>query len=108
MSTLPAGELRHKVTIERCIQTPDGQGGRATVWSEVGKLSVSIEQASAGEVFRASRQDTVISHMIMSRYTRNLDEKDRLVFGTRTFQIVNIENVKEKNRKFMISAMEAK
>ncbi len=105
---IKAGRLRHKVTIEECVQTEDGQGGRSTEFFPVGRVFVSIRQATSLEVFNAGRQNNIVTHMIQARFTRLIDEKARLIFGTRIFNIVSIDNRDEVNRELMISAREAR
>ena len=105
---IKAGKLRHKVTIEECVQTEDGQGGRSTEFFPVGRVFVSIRQATSEEVFNAGRQNNVITHMIKARFTRLIDEKARLIFKSRIFNVVSVDNLNEISRELEISVREAK
>lgn len=106
---IKAGRLRHKVTIEECVQIADGQGGRSTEFFPVGRVFVSIRQATSEEVFNAGRQNNVITHMITARFTRLINEKARLIFkGTRIFNVVTVDNRDEINRELTISVREAR
>ena len=105
---IKAGRLRHRVTIEECVQTDDGQGGRSTEFFPVGRRFVAIRQATSSEVFKAGRQNNIITHMVTARFTTLIDEKARLIFKNRIFNVVSVDNVDEVSREMLISALEAK
>ncbi|UEM08068.1 phage head closure protein (plasmid) [Skermanella rosea] len=94
---IDAGELRHRITIQAKMRTPDGIGGGTLAWSEVGKAWASIMPYRGLEVWRSMQTETPVSHKIRMRHRNDVTTRNRILFGTRVFDIVQCINVAEEN-----------
>ena len=90
------------VAISRRTSTPDGMGGNTQTWATIGTVAVRISSGAAsgaagvGETFAADKILMVGTHRV---YLRSDDIQplvtDRLVFGTRTFNVLGLKNPSE-------------
>jgi SPP1 family predicted phage head-tail adaptor len=86
-----AGELRHRVELQRQVFTQDPVTGEMTPdWLEVAKLYASIEPLSARDFLAASAAQSKISARIVIRYRAGIDPTMRIVYRDK---IYNIEGV---------------
>lgn len=102
-----SGSLRHTVSIYRQTGTTDAIGGTvAGAPTLVAQVRASIRPASSREITVASQRNLSISHVIAMRYRTDFTSRDYLVFGTRTFAIVSMRNVDERNRRLELECVE--
>lgn len=90
------------VEISRRTSTSDGMGGNTQVWASVGSVAARISSGSApgtggvGETFAGDKVLMTATHKI---YLRADDTQplatDKLVFGTRTFNVLGLKNPSE-------------
>ena len=59
-------------------------------------------------MFTGGTFNTQVTHRIKMRYVAGLTNKMRLVFGTRTFDILDIDNVEERNVEMILTCKEGK
>ena len=97
-----AGFLRHRVAIQESVETPDGMGGFTTVFSDVtgmGSVPAAIWPLSSKEQLDAMKLESVITNKIRIRYRSGITSKNRMVFGSRIFNIKGAPiNADEKNK----------
>lgn len=92
-----AGKLRHPVDLEVLSQVSDGVGGQTETYTLLARVWASIMHAGETEKLNAGMQQNVITHNIRIRRCAGLSVSDRVVFGTRIFEIVSINNVEERD-----------
>lgn len=81
--SIAAGRLRHKVTIQRRVDTQDSNGDMVTEWETVhSKVPASIEPLSAREFIAASANQSQIVARIVIRHISGLDASMRIVHGS--------------------------
>jgi len=97
--------LRHRLTLQQEVQTPDGAGGYTRSWQDVAELwgeiipltgSGSSAKGSGKELLFAGQIQTEISHRILLRYRPGVSAAMRLVYENRLFNIRMVANVNEK------------
>ena len=105
-----AGEYRHLITVQKLNDTTpytqgtDGSSAEnwvtlATVWAKVKPLT--------GREFTAAQQTQAdLTHNIYTRYTPGISPDDRVVWGTRTFDIIDAVNVDERNVELILRCKE--
>ena len=104
-----AGNLRHRVSIEEQADTPDGIGGFSVAWTAIsgmGSVPAAIWPLSSKEQLDAMKLESVATHKIRIRYRSGITSKNRIVFGSRVFNILgNPINLDQKNRQldFIVS-----
>ena len=95
-----AGQLRHTVSIQEQTDTSDGMGGFTTSWADISGMDAvkaAIWPLSARESLDAMKLELVVTHKIRIRYRSGITEKNRILFGSRTFNIVSLIKNDERN-----------
>ena len=95
---MKAGDLRHYCSIQTPTTAADDFGLSGTVsWSVFGYVWAAIWPVSAKERVSADKVEMVATHRIRIRYLSGILPKMRVMFGSRTFEIVSIVNFEERN-----------
>ena len=94
------------VTIERQSTSQDTAGQQLDSWAEVGKEWVSIKPVTGREYFNASGERSEVTHRIRMVYGRTVAPRDRIVYGSRTFDIKSVLNLDERNRELELMVSE--
>lgn len=93
-----AGELRHRITIQTRIKTPDGYGGYSDdSWTPHAEVWSKIVPYSARERFFAGKLEHNVTHKITLRFLSTITESMRVSYGGRTFKIIGIINKDERS-----------
>lgn len=93
-----ATELRHRIWIQSKRDTPDGQGGFSEAWINRSNIWAAIYPIKAAQIFDARSIDAETTHLIKIRgLETRIDDTNRILFGTRIFEIIFIENLQERN-----------
>jgi SPP1 family predicted phage head-tail adaptor len=92
------GRLRHRLTLESAIRTPDGGGGAAETWTTVAQVWGQIRPTGGSEGFDADTVAGRISHEITLRYRADVVPAMRLVSGNRNFEIMAVIDIDERRR----------
>jgi len=103
------GELRHPITINSPSSTPGTYGASVTPssWTLVRQTIAAIYTAGGKETSQADQLVSECSHVVKVRWTADvLKAGYQVVFGTRTFTVLYIENVLERNRVLLLYAKE--
>jgi len=100
-AVLPAGDLRHRVSLSMPGQrVPDGDGGFTATWTPLSPATVwcAIESASAQKLERlvSNTVAAAATHVLMMRYHAGVTTKTRVTFGSRVFEVVGVVNVDER------------
>jgi SPP1 family predicted phage head-tail adaptor len=81
------GKLRSRITIQRQVETPDDQGGRAISWVDVCTVWAYISPVSERERIYSQAVQYRRSHKIYIRYRTDIDTSMQVLYDGRTFQI---------------------
>jgi SPP1 family predicted phage head-tail adaptor len=99
---LRAGKLRHRVDIQVETLTSDGMGGFSSAWGSVtgmGSVPAQIMPLTSKEQLDAMKLESVITNKIRIRYRAGITSANRILFGSRVFQIKGAPiNYDEKNK----------
>ena len=90
-----SARLRHRLTLEQEIKTPDGAGGYTKTWESVADIWAEIQPISGKERVFAGQISAEISHKITIRYRVGLNTAMRFVYNDRIFNISAILNPEE-------------
>jgi len=104
---LPAGDLRHRITIQTHTETRDAIGGVVKTWISSSKRWGSIRPLSGQELVSAKQVDPKVSHKIVIRYQEGLTTDQRLLNNSRVFNISSILNIQERDKLMVILAKES-
>ena len=103
------GNKRHLLTLETRTETPDSFGEPALSYTELAQAWGSIESVSARERFDSQQVKADVSHRIKIRHAAtyaSLSPADRIVYGTRTFDIISAVDKDGMSREIEILALE--
>ena len=86
-----------QATWERYTRTPDGGGGFTKAWVSQGAINIILLPASSAERMQADRLQTEITHIAYFLYddASTITTKDRIVFDSRNFNVVEFLSIAE-------------
>lgn len=93
-----AGRLRHLVTIQRQATTQDALGQRDLTWTDVDDVWAKIAPVSGRDFFNASGEHAEITHKVLMRHGVDVIAGDRILFGSRIFDVRVPINMGERDR----------
>ena len=98
--------LDKKVSIQRQTTTTDSSGQPQDTWTTTSNPWVSIRPISGKEYFNASGERAQVSHEVVLRHGPTVAPKDRIVYGSRTFDIQSVLNLEERSRYLKLMCRE--
>lgn len=103
---ISAGELTKKITIQ--VNTPVKQldGSKKETWTTLKTVWAKIITEGGKEFFTAQKLNAEVNAVFQIRYFSGLTVKHRILYGTRVFDVLYINNVGERNEEYLISAKE--
>lgn len=104
-----AGTLRHKVSIQAHAGGRTAHGGTAQDYQEVAAVWGEVVPLSGRELEFGKAVDGRVSHRVTLRFGKNRDvtPRHRLVARGRTFNILSVLNVDERDRTLVCLCEEA-
>jgi head-tail adaptor len=104
-----AGELRHSIQIKSPASTAGPYGASVTPssWTLVRTTMAAIYTAGGRETSQASQLVSEVSHTVKVRWTPDILKAGyQVAFGSRTFTVLYVENVLERNRVLLLYCKE--
>lgn len=85
--SLDAGELRHRITIQRPIQSQDPETGQLTTnWAAVATdIAAAIKPLSVREFVAAKAMQSEVTARIVIRYRTGLTAQMRILHGSKIY-----------------------
>jgi len=105
---LAIGEMRHRITFQRPIKTPDGHKGHTVSWQVLVTVWASIEPLSGREYFYSHQIKAEVTHRVKIRYREDITTKMRIKHGDRVLAIESILDLKERRQILEILCREEK
>jgi SPP1 family predicted phage head-tail adaptor len=103
---MSAGLRDKKVQIQRQGSTQDAAGQLSDMWTTQATVWASIKPVSGREYFNASGERAEVTHTIGILYGPTVAPRDRIVYGSRMFDIKSVINVDERNRELLLMCTE--
>jgi len=103
-----AGALKHRVQIQENTQSVVG-GEPVDAWTTTDTVWASISQLSGRELAAAQQIQSEVTHRIQVRYgseINTLTSDDRILFGSRVFDIEAVNNIEEQGFVFEVMCKE--
>ena len=95
---VPAGRLRHRITVQNIADSQDEIGGAVQTWSDAAKVWASIETLRGVELQNMQMLSPRVSHKIRLRYLSGFTERNRILFGDKIYHVEFINNVDKRNK----------
>ncbi len=108
MKRVRAGILRHPIFLQREIESVGEIGQVIHTWTNLYHTRAHISPVNGTEWYINDHLQNEVTHNIVVRDTRTTKHtpKDRIIFGTRIFDIIKILNFEERQMHLMILAKE--
>lgn len=91
--------MRRRIVIQRTTQTVGARGGITDTWATWKTRWARVEPISGGETFTDERERALRQLTFQIRYTSGVKPKDRISWNSRTFDILRVLNIDERNRE---------
>jgi SPP1 family predicted phage head-tail adaptor len=86
-SSVPIGELRHRLVLETPARASDGGGGADVTWQTVAEVWAALRPLSGGESFSLDRVAGRLSHEIFIRHRDDVTLAMRFREGTHVYDL---------------------
>ena len=100
------GTLKHRLTLEIPVETPDGAGGVARAYEAGPRLWASMTPVSAREQVIAAANGATVTHRIITRAGPEITTRHRLRKGARVFSITAVREHDTAGAFLLIAAEE--
>ncbi len=90
-----SSRLRHRLTLQEEVITPDSAGGYVKSWDDIANLWAEIVPFNGREKFFSGKIQAEITHKVLLRFREDITTAHRLLFESRVFNIRAIMNVRE-------------
>jgi SPP1 family predicted phage head-tail adaptor len=97
-----AGAYDQRFSFQRSVETQDDAGEPDSAWNTLATRFGDLQPLLGDERFQGMQTDTEVDHRLRIRYDTTLaalTPKDRVVKGSRTFDIQSVINVGEESRE---------
>jgi len=93
------GMMRKRVTLQNVSAVRDSNyGGVTTSAAAAATVWASIDPISARERLRLGENVAEATHVVKVRYTTNVAQTSRVVYGSRTFEVLSLIDVEERGK----------
>jgi SPP1 family predicted phage head-tail adaptor len=103
---LKAAEARHLVQIQRRRLNTTTYGEQVEIWDTVAEAYAAIRSLTTREYFAAMQVQSSATHEIRMRWPCDMTVRDRIKFGARAFDIVNISDRDERHIELTLTCAE--
>lgn len=102
---MKAGRRNKKVTIQRTTPTRGDFGEEVEAWATLSQPFVNIKTISGGETIQGGQIDARSTHLISLRKT-DITPADRIMHGSRVFNIVSVTDPEERGVDQVVQVVE--
>jgi len=96
------GSKRHLGVINALVKSKDAMGGRVRDWQEFCKAWCSITPIRGNERWYSDEKHATSTHQVVMRYRHGINPKMRLFARERTFEIVSVINIGERDKEMIL------
>lgn len=103
------GRLRHPVRVERATEIRNSYGEPIKTWTLLAYTRAAIEPLRGSERMVAMQVHSEVTNRITLRWHSAIAElgtKDRIVLGSKRFDVKSVMNMDERNREVQVMATE--
>lgn len=103
---MESGKLRNKLFLQSSTESRDAIGGVTDSWATIATVYGSIVRKSDKEMIESDRLTQTVTHTIRIRYYAGVTPSYRLLFGSRVFSIIKVNDMGERNRTMVLDCIE--
>ena len=101
-----SGPMRDRVKVQNFVKTRDASGGIIRTWQTVVTRWGKIDPLQGDEKEFGDTIESRATHKVSLRFYDGLDTNQRLLFGTREFNIVEIIDPGNRHRQTVLKVRE--
>jgi len=101
-----ATRMRHRIWVQVKQETSDGEGGYTTAWQNYREIWAEVLPITAKQRMEYLSMDVEATHLIRCRGLIDVPETYRIMFGTREFEVLTVENLQERDVENVITCKE--
>jgi len=103
---ISAGMLNQRVEIHSKSEASDDHGEITSTFTKVATRWASVQQLTGKELFEAQQIDARRTYKVTMRFFSGLTETYQLVFKSRIFKIIGVNDVMEQQHLHIITCLE--
>ncbi|ABR74602.1 head-tail adaptor protein [Actinobacillus succinogenes] len=100
------GKLRHRITLQKQINTVNDYGAAVTTWKNVATVWADVRPLSGREYFAAQQVQSEVTTQIWLRHLPGIVPTMRVKFSERTLEILSVLNTQERNISLQLMCKE--
>ena len=100
------GRLNKRVTIQNATAEQDETGFAVNTYATAATVWASIEPLSEHELYQAQQAQSEATIRVGLRHTTHVTSESRLIYGSRTLEVVETINPAEKNERLILLCKE--
>ena len=107
---MDASNLDRRVTFQREVRVPDGAGGSAVTYEDLGTVWAGRADMSDGERVNSQKIETFLASRFVVRntaFTKGIRAADRILHDGQTLEITGIKEAKGPRGQFLEFSTEA-
>jgi len=102
------GDMRHRVTFQEEVKTPDGSKGFTVTWNYFKEVWGSVIPLSSSERFFSQQIKAEVTHRVEVRYLEGVTEAMRIKHRDRVLLIEGIKDIDERQEVLEFTCAEEK
>lgn len=103
---MKAGDLRHRVTIQKQTADTDSFGDEQNVWQDIATVWAAVEPLRGREFFQSQKENAETTVRIRIRYRNGITQDMRVVFGDKVYEINSIIDIDERHTELQLMCQE--
>ena len=100
------GKLRHRITLQKQVNTVNDYGGAVTTWKNVATVWADVRPLSGREYFSAQQVQSEVTTQIWLRHIEGIKPTMKVKFGKREFEILSVLNTQERDVSLQLMCKE--
>ena len=96
----------HKITITKTTVTIDSEGIEQKTVTTVKTLWVSVEHRNPSEKWSGGRMNPDVTDMFTACYSTGITNAMGVTYGSKVYEIVGVEDIRDEHREIVIQAKE--
>lgn len=101
-----AGRLRQLITIQSRTEVKGAAGGRSYTWATFATVRAEVAGISGREYLAAQQIQAEITHRVLIRYLSGVKAEMRILWGTRTLEILTVLESSGRNTELTLMCKE--
>jgi len=95
--------MKNKITIQSKTITQDEELNPVETWANFATTWVEVLSQNSREYFRLATLNSEIEEAFKMRYIDGITPHMRALFKDKTFELIGVENVEERNRELLLT-----